>query len=153
MDRADTSGDDDRRPYEVGYGRPPKHGQIKPGEIRNPNKRQKGTRSLRKEISEMLKMPVPMTQDGKVRHVTTRVASLMKLREMALKGDQRSLNKLLEYAAQQEDAAGTAQTTAALLAEDEKLLAHARERDAGSPPPSPPPSIAKPDSSTEETDQ
>jgi hypothetical protein len=113
--------------YEVGYCRPPKHGQIKPGEVRNKRGKARGTRSLKNDVREILNMPVPLNDPGKKRKVTTRKAALLKLREKALKGDSRSLNRLLEYAREHDLEEGLVANTGSLLAEDEPILAHALE--------------------------
>jgi len=115
------------REYEVGYCRPPKHGQIKPGEVRNKRGKARGTRSLKNDVREILNMPVPLNDPGKKRKVTTRKAALLKLREKALKGDSRSLDRLLEYAREHDLEEGLVANTGSLLAEDEPILAHALE--------------------------
>ena len=55
-------------------------------------------RSLKNDIRDMLNMPVPLSGPGKQPKVTTRKAALLKLREKALKGDSRSLDRLIEFA-------------------------------------------------------
>jgi hypothetical protein len=114
--------------YEVGYCRPPKHGQIKPGEVRNKRGKARGTRSLKNDVREILNMPVPLNDPGKKRKVTTRKAALLKLREKALKGDSRSLDRLLEYAREHDLEEGLVANTGSLLEEDQPILAHALER-------------------------
>ena len=114
--------------YKVGYGRPPKHGQIKPGEVRNKRGKARGTRSLKNDVREILNMPVPLNDPGRKRKVTTRKAALLKLREKALKGDSRSLDRLLEYAREHDLEEGLVANTGSLLEEDQTILAHARER-------------------------
>lgn len=113
--------------YEVGYCRPPKHGQIKPGEVRNKRGKARGTRSLKNDVREILNMPVPLNDPGKKRKVTTRKAALLKLREKALKGDSRSLDRLLEYAREHDLEEGLVASTGSLLDEDQPILAHALE--------------------------
>jgi hypothetical protein len=142
------------RDYEVGYGRPPESGKIKPGEVRNPRGKTKGTRSRKAEMRQILNMPVKMLgADGKTRRVTTHEAALLKLRHKALEGDSRSLDRLLALSREIDDSDAEA-TTRELLAEDQEILAAARARLHGAPPyinPSPSPSAAsKPDDSSEE---
>lgn len=114
--------------YVVGYCRPPEHGKIKPGERRNTRGPIKGQRSLKNDIRDVLNMPVPLSGPGKQPKVTTRKAALLKLREKALKGDSRSLDRLLEYAREHDLEEGLVASTGSLLTEDEPILARARER-------------------------
>ena len=114
--------------YDVGYGRPPEHGKIKPGEVRNPRGNRKGTRSHKAEAQAMLKMPVPMTgPDGKTRKVTTHEAALLRLRAKALKGDGRALERILAMARDYEEVDAVA-TTKELLEEDAEILEAALAR-------------------------
>jgi hypothetical protein len=122
---ASTEGEPD---YKVGYCRPPKHGQIKPGEVRNKRGKARGTRSLKNDVREILNMPVPLNDPGKKRKVTTRKAALLKLREKALKGDSRSLDRLLDYAREHDLEEGLIANTGTLLEHDQAILARSRER-------------------------
>ncbi|TCJ41293.1 DUF5681 domain-containing protein [Parafrankia sp. BMG5.11] len=120
--------DDAKHGYEVGYCRPPKHGQIKPGEVRNKRGPLKGTRSLKNDIREILNMPVPLNDPSKKRKVTTRKAALLKLREKALRGDSRSLDRLLEYAREHDAEEGLVSSTGSLMGEDPQIMANAIDR-------------------------
>jgi GMP synthase PP-ATPase subunit len=84
--------DDDR----VGYGKPPKHSRFKPGRSGNPKGKKRATRSFSTEVRATLGMPVVLTDSDRPRKVTTSEAALMRLREKALKGDSRSLDRLIE---------------------------------------------------------
>lgn len=126
---SDQGPPDDRSTYTVGYGRPPEHGKIKPGEIRNKRGKARGTRSMASEIREMLAIPVSFTENGKVKRTTTRMAGLLKLREKALKGDPRALERLLALAIEHDVSDGQTATTSGLMAEDARILENARERE------------------------
>lgn len=91
----DEPADDD---YKVGYRKPPKHSQFQPGQSGNPKGRPKGSRNFKSDVLDTLKTPIPVTQDGKKRKVSTQKAALMRLREKALSGDHRALDRLLELA-------------------------------------------------------
>jgi hypothetical protein len=89
------SGDDDD---EAGYGKPPKSGMFKKGQSGNPKGRPKGVKNFQTELCSVLRSKVTVTEAGKPKSVSTVEAALMRLREKALKGDQRALEILLGYA-------------------------------------------------------
>ncbi len=82
----------------IGYGKPPEHSRFKPGASGNPTGKRKGARNLSSDVKRTLLVPVKLNDHGKSRKVSTQEAMLMRLREKALKGDSRSLDRLLEYA-------------------------------------------------------
>jgi hypothetical protein len=84
--------------YEVGYGKPPKHSQFQGGRSGNPGGRRKGVRNLMSDVKRTLKTPVKVKANGRSRNVSTQEGVLMLLREKALRGDRRSLDRLLELA-------------------------------------------------------
>ena len=75
----------DRRGYEVGYGKPPKHSQFRPGQSGNPAGRRKGVRNLETDVKRTLKVPVKVKEGGRSRKISTQEGALMVLREKALK--------------------------------------------------------------------
>jgi len=89
------SGDDDD---EACYGKPPKSGMFKKGQSGNPKGRPRGVKNFQTELCSVLRSKVTITVAGKSKPVGTVEAALMRLREKALKGDQRALEILLGYA-------------------------------------------------------
>jgi len=89
------SGDDDD---EAGYGKPPKSRRFKKGQSGNPKGRPKGVKNFQTELRSVLRSKVTVTEAGKLKSVSTVEAALMRLREKALKGDQRALEIVLGYA-------------------------------------------------------
>src|SRR5262249_28396246 len=81
-----------------GYGSPPLHGRFKPGQSGNPRGRPKGSLNFATDLKNTLLAPVALNDGGRARRVTTQKAALLRLREKALKGDVRALDKLLSYA-------------------------------------------------------
>lgn len=87
-----------KRDYEVGRGKPPKHTQFKKGESGNPRGRPRGGLDYRTIWRDMFKAPVKVTQNGVARSMPTIAAGIWRLRELALSGDLRALDKLLQSA-------------------------------------------------------
>jgi hypothetical protein len=84
--------------FKVGYKSPPRHSRFQPGRSGNPRGRQKAVRNLGSDVKRTLEVPVRLNEQGKARRVSTQEAALLRLREKALKGDARSLDRLLELA-------------------------------------------------------
>lgn len=84
--------------YEVGYGKPPRHTRFKPGRSGNPKGRPKGHRNFKTDLVETLKTGVKLTEKGKRKTVSTQRAALLRLREKALGGDARALDRLISLA-------------------------------------------------------
>ena len=84
---------------DVGYGRPPVHSRFKPRQSGNPRGRPKGTLNFATDLKHTLQAPITLNEGGKSKRVSTQQAALLRLREKALKGDVRALEKLLSYAA------------------------------------------------------
>lgn len=82
----------------VGYARPPRHSRFKPGQSGNPRGRPKGSLNFATDLKNTLLAPVALNDGGKPRRVTTQKAALLRLREKALKGDVKALDRLLSYA-------------------------------------------------------
>jgi Family of unknown function (DUF5681) len=83
-----------RRPgtgeYEVGYGKPPKDTQFKPGRSGNPSGHKKYSKSGRMLAMEVLNKRILVTEAGSQRRITIHEAIWNLLATNALKGDIRS---------------------------------------------------------------
>lgn len=82
----------------VGYCSPPLHSRFGPGQSGNPRGRPKGSLNFATDLKNTLLAPVALNDGGKPRRVTTQKAALLRLREKALKGDVRALDKFLSLA-------------------------------------------------------
>ena len=82
----------------VGYMRPPIKSRFKRGVSGNPRGRQKGVRNFDADLKRSLEIPVTLSENGKTKKVSTQEALLLRLREKALKGDPRALDKLIALA-------------------------------------------------------
>lgn len=83
---------------ETGYKRPPVRSRFKKGQSGNPKGRPTGTRNFKTDVRETLARPVQVTEAGRSRSISTQRAGLERLRDKALRGDHRSLDRLLELA-------------------------------------------------------
>src|SRR5262245_3065905 len=120
-DPASTGGDSNG--YEVGYGKPPQHSRFRPGQSGNPAGRRKGVRNLSTDVKRALKVPVKVNQGGRTRAISTQEGALMVLREKALKGDARALDRFLELARLFNNDAGEIGPGQVLSADDQAILA------------------------------
>jgi hypothetical protein len=93
-----TSDHENGEEYGVGYGKPPLHSRFKPGQSGNPKGRKKGVANFATDVKTTLKAPVKVTRDGRPRQISTQEAMLLRLREKALSGDARALDRLLALA-------------------------------------------------------
>ena len=93
------SADDSDAKKKFGFGKPPTHSQWKPGQSGNSRGRPKGALNFTTEVKLMLEAPIVVNDKGKPKKVTTLKAGLLRLREMALKGNPRCLAIFLDHAA------------------------------------------------------
>ena len=121
------------RNYEVGYGKPPKHTRFKPGQSGNPKGRKPGSKNVMTLLEQTLFDTVKVRENGKVRRVPAIQACLLNLRNQAIKGDPRALDRYIRLAtpfqsAQPESSSRTAPeavdraTDLALLQELQRML-------------------------------
>lgn len=103
---------------DVGYGKPPRHHQFKPGESGNPKGRKKGVKNEVAILQELLQHKVTLNERGKTRKITLLEAIMRKVADDCLKGNIKSVGFLLNryYAA----AAGEA--VEGDLSEDDKAV-------------------------------
>ncbi len=112
----------DRKDYEVGRGKPPEHTRFRKGRSGNPKGRPKGRRDFNKEIEEVLSAPVTVMENGRPRKVSSRKAALLRLREKALKGDGRAMDRYLELATRHALAREAMRAERSLSATDDAIL-------------------------------
>jgi hypothetical protein len=92
-----TTGD-----YEVGYRKPPKHSQFKPGQSGNPRGRPRRQvaiqtlREMREAFIRMANRDVTVTEAGKPRQMPAIDAVFHRLMMKALAGDHRSIKMVME---------------------------------------------------------
>src|SRR5437773_9600450 len=76
--------------YKVGYGKPPKRTQFKPGKSGNPSGRPKGSRNLATDLAAELCEPITVREDGRHRRVSKQRALIKSLMAKSLQGDVRA---------------------------------------------------------------
>jgi hypothetical protein len=79
----------------VGYGKPPKHTQFRPGQSGNPKGRRKGTRNLKTDLTDELGERIPVREGDRTRMVSKQRAVVKTLVAQTLKGNTRAANLLL----------------------------------------------------------
>ena len=84
----------------VGYKRPPRHTQLRPGQSGNPSGRPKGTQNLATDLGEELAERIPI-REGKRRLVVSKQRAMLKaLVAKALEGDTRATSIVLRLVEQ-----------------------------------------------------
>jgi Family of unknown function (DUF5681) len=83
-------------PYEVGYGRPPKEHQFKPGRSGNPKGRPKGAQNEATILVNLLNRKIEIREAGRTRKVSVLEAVLLRFAEEALRGNPRAATFLLD---------------------------------------------------------
>ena len=82
--------------YEVGYGKPPKHSQFKPGQSGNLKGRPAGVRNFKTELNEVINSKVTVNRDGRKQSITAKRAVVLKLTEKSLSGSVPAIRTLIE---------------------------------------------------------
>ena len=83
------------RSYEVGYGKPPRAHQFKPGTSGNPKGRPKGAKSEATILQSLLQQKIGLNERGRTRKITVHEAILRRIAEDCLKGNTKSAAFLL----------------------------------------------------------
>lgn len=107
---------------DVGYRKPPKRTQFKPGKSGNPKGRAKGQRNLKTTIESLMSKRVPIREDGDIRQVTRQEALFLSLYANAAKGNAKAATDLLKMCASLSDGTAEAAPTPTLSPTDLKVL-------------------------------
>ena len=86
----------DEKSYAVGYGKPPKHSQFKPGQSGNPAGRPKDSRNVKTVLLEIAQEEMTITENGESKVVSKQEALVRSLFARALNGDQQATRLLLK---------------------------------------------------------
>ncbi len=86
----------DRPQYEVGYKKPPKLTQFKPGQSGNGKGRPKNAKGLKADLREEMAERVTITENAKPVKISKQRLMVKSLVQKAAKGDVRAQNSVLE---------------------------------------------------------
>jgi hypothetical protein len=83
---------------DVGFRKPPKRTQFKPGQSGNPKGRPRAVRNFSTDVLSTLQSPIKVNKGGHACNISTQQATLLVLRDKALKGDLKAANHLIDLA-------------------------------------------------------
>ena len=106
----------------VGYKKPPKYTQFKPGESGNPKGRPKGTKNLTTDLCEELSEKIVVTEGGQQYQVSKQRAMIKSLLAKALQGETRASSVLLNLIVSLEIAKSNDPEEEVLSEEDKNIL-------------------------------
>jgi hypothetical protein len=81
--------------YKVGYKKPPRNRQFKPGQSGNPRGRPSATSSFQSDLTAELRKHTVLIEDGRRRTVSKQRAFISSLISSALENDKTAINTLL----------------------------------------------------------
>ena len=81
--------------HDVGYGRPPREHQFKPGQSGNKKGRPKGSKNEATIINKLLNRKIDIRENGRLRKITVLEGILTRFADDALKGKDKSAAFLL----------------------------------------------------------
>lgn len=92
--------------YEVGYGKPPKHSQFKPGQSGHRSGARRQSLSVAEQFDQILAERVSIIEGGQSRSMTREAILLRQLVNKAMSGDRHAVSVVLEHLEKRPDATG-----------------------------------------------
>ena len=86
--------------YELGYMKPPKSGQFKPGQSGNPKGRPSGSKNIYKLLDDIVNEKIQMTKNGKPVRISKKQAMWFQAVNKAVQGDLKAFQTLLPVMAE-----------------------------------------------------
>ena len=87
---------DSHAPYTVGYGKPPRATQFRPGQSGNAKGRPKGSKSFAKLVEEELTERIRITENGKHRKITKKQGIAKQIVNQAVSGSLKAIARVLD---------------------------------------------------------
>ena len=120
---------DQRRDYEVGYGKPPRATRFVKGRSGNPRGRPRGAKSFNTLLSDKLNEPVTVAENGGRRKISKREAIVTQLVNRSAAADFRAIKILLDIVRDIERQTEPISSETAEFSEaDERVLKQLRAR-------------------------
>ena len=111
-----------KRDHKVGSRKPPLHSRFKPGQSANPAGRKKGVPNFKTDVENTLQLPVQLSESGKTKRVSTQQAVLARLKQKAVAGDVRALDRALKLVIKLSDEAESSGAAGPMDAVDHAIL-------------------------------
>lgn len=109
--------------YELGYMKPPKSGQFKPGQSGNPKGRPSGSKNTYKLLDDIVNEKVQITKNGRPVRISKKQAMLLQVVNKAVQGDLKALQTLLPMMTAADDRnEQLAKVADAIRQDDEEIL-------------------------------
>lgn len=114
--------DKEKRPYKVGYKKPPKEYQFRKGEpSANPRGRKKKSRNFANLLSKALQEPVTISKNGVKKKMTAQEAIALTMIANAIKGNDKAIERIFKLFPEQTPAERMRQVNATIDRELDKL--------------------------------
>ena len=121
----------DKRDYEIGYCKPPRHSQFKKGQSGNPRGRPRGARGIKTDLREELSQRVRITENGRTLNLTKQQLVIKALVAKAAKGDPRAATQVFALTLEAFGIEGERAGSTRLHPEDQAILDAFLRRNSG----------------------
>ena len=91
-----TNDRENKKEYEVGYKRPPREHQFKPGQSGNPKGRPKKNKSFSEDIKDEMNELIQIQEQGKLKKITKQTALVKRVVTDALSGKTSAIKLLFQ---------------------------------------------------------
>ena len=110
------------KPFDVGYGKPPKHARFKKGHSGNVKGRPKGTLNLATVLERTLREQVVINENGRRKVITKLEAAIKQLVNKAASGDAHAMRYLCHLVISAEERSVVAEPITQFSDSDRKVI-------------------------------